>query len=155
MKFTIPSRNPFSRLLTVLLGIVILLWSGIEDKDVITVTALGLLLSILTVMLGLMSRLGGRTLGAAALLKLAALVGSAVAALSSTMTVLLMLFKDLRHGHVYPDYPPPLMLGILERLPLWSLAGGLAGLGLGFLALWTAGLRRRHLTDAGDIHSAD
>lgn len=155
MKFTIPSRNLLFRLLTALLGIVILFWSGIEDKDVITVTALGWLLSVLAVMFSLMSHLGGRTLGAAALLKLAALAGSAVAALSSAMTVLLMLFKDLRHGHVYPDYPPPLMLGILERLPLWSLAGGLAGLGLGFLMIWAAGRGRRHLTDAGDIQSAD
>ena len=155
MKFTIPTSNPVSRLLIVMLGIVILLWSGMEDKDLIAVIALGLLLSVLTVMLGLMSRFGGRTLGTASLLKLAALVGSAVGAFSSVMTVLLMLFKNLRHGHVYPDYPPRLMIGILERLSIWMLAGGLAGLGLGFLVLWIADLRRRHCTAAGDTKGAD
>jgi len=152
MKFTIPSRNDLSRLLMVALGIVILVWSGVEDHDVITVTALGLLLSLATVTFYMMSRFGGRTLG---LPQLAFSFGAAVGAFSSVMTVLLMLFKDLRHGHIYPDYPPQLMLAILERLPLWTLAGGLAGLGLGFLlGLWMP-LHHRHSLNRGDTQSAD
>ena len=138
MTFAIPAPNPVSRLLMVMAGMVILGWSGLEDKDVVAVTALGWTLAGLTVMIGLMSRFGGRTLGTDSLHKPAALVGSAVGALASLMTVLLMLFKNLLHGHVYPDYPPGLMLGILERLLAWGLAGGLAGLGLGFVAVWAA-----------------
>lgn len=138
MTFAIPAPNPVSRLLMVMAGMVILGWSGLEDKDAAAVTALGWTLAGLTVMIGLMSRFGGRTMGLAGLHKPAALVGIAVGALASLMTVLLMLFKNLLHGHVYPDYPPGLMLGILERLPAWGLAGGLAGLGLGFVAVWAA-----------------
>ena len=138
MTFAIPFPNPVSRLLMMMAGIVILGWSGLEDKDAVTVTGLGWLLSVLTVMLGMMSRFGGRKLGTSSLLKLAALVGFAVGGLSSLMTVSLMLFKNLLHGHIYPDYPPSLMLGVLERLPIWMLAGGLAGLGLGFMAIWAA-----------------
>ena len=138
MTFAIPAPNPVSRLLMVMAGVVILGWSGLEDKDVAAVTALGWMLAGLIVMIGLMSHFGGRAMGLAGLHKPAALVGIAVGALSSLMTALLMLFKNLLHGHVYPDYPPALMLGILERLPAWGLAGGLAGLGLGFVAIWAA-----------------
>lgn len=138
MTFAIPAPNPVSRLLMVMAGMVILGWSGLEDKDAAAVTALGWMLAGLIVMIGLMSHFSGRTLGTDSLHKPAALVGIAVGALASLMTVLLMLFKNLLHGHVYPDYPPALMLGILERLPAWGLAGGLAGLGLGFVAIWAA-----------------
>ena len=152
MTFTIPPGSPVFRLSLALLGIVVLLWSGVEDHDVITVAALGWLTSGLAMMHWLMSRFGGRILDGAALLKLAPVAGAAAGAFASLTTILLMLFKDLRHAHAYPDYPPRLMLGILERLPIWSVAGGLAGLGLCLLAIW---LRHKHFTDAGDIKGAD
>lgn len=144
MIFTIPLCRPIWHLPLVLLGIVILLWSGREDQGVGAVTALGWMLAGLTVTLDLMSRFGGRRLDAPALLKLTALGGAAAGALASLATVLLMLFKNLLHSHIYPDYPPQLMLGALERLPTWGLAGGLAGLGLGFMAMWTAARIDRH-----------
>ena len=144
MIFTIPLCHPVWHLPLALLGIVILLWSGREDQGVGAVTALGWLLAGLTVALDLMSRFGGRRLDAPALLKLTALGGAAAGALASLATILLMLFKNLLHSHVYPDYPPQLMLGALERLPTWGLAGGLTGLGLGFMAMWTAARIDRH-----------
>jgi hypothetical protein len=51
-----------------------------------------------------------------------------------------MLFKDARHAHLYPDYPPPILGAMLARLPAWSLAGGLATVGL---AILFAAVRRR------------
>ena len=144
MAFTIPLCHPVWHLPLALLGIVILLWSGREDQGVGAVTALGWLLAGLTVALDLMSRFGGRRLDAPALLKLTALGGAAAGALASLATILLMLFKNLLHSHVYPDYPPQLMLGALERLPIWGLAGGLAGLGLGFMAIGIAARIDRH-----------
>ena len=144
MTFTIPLCRPVWHLPLALLGIVILLWSGREDQGVGAVTALGWMLAGLTVALDLMSRFGGRRLDAPALLKLTALGGAATGVLASLATILLMLFKNLLHSHVYPDYPPQLMLGALERLPTWGLAGGLAGLGLGFMAMWTAARIDRH-----------
>ena len=144
MIFTIPLCHPVWHLPLALLGIVILLWSGREDQGVGAVTTLGWMLAGLTVALDLMSRFGGRRLDAPALLKLTALGGAATGVLASLATILLMLFKNLLHSHVYPDYPPQLMLGVLERLPTWGLAGGLAGLGLGFVAMWTAARIDRH-----------
>ena len=142
MTFTIPLCHPAWHLPLALLGIVILLWSGREDQGAGAVTALGWLLAGLTVMLDLMSRFGGRRLDVPALLKLTAFGGAAAGALASLATVLLMLFKNLLHSHIYPDYPPQLMLGALERLPAWGLAGGLAGLGLGFMAMGMAARMR-------------
>ena len=48
----------------------------------------------------------------------ALLTGSLIGALSALASALLMLFKDLRHGHIFPDYPPEMMLAMLERFAL-------------------------------------
>ena len=66
-------------------------------------------------------------------LESAVVAGAAFGALASLSTFALMLFKDLRHAHAFPDFPPHMLLGMLERLPVWALAGGLAGLGIGIL----------------------
>jgi hypothetical protein len=48
-----------------------------------------------------------------------------------------MFFKNARHSHLYPDYPPEQLLAMLGRAPIWMLAGAFLGLslGLGWLAL--------------------
>ncbi len=106
-------------------GIAILLWSGVEDQDANAVALLGGLLALATTAM-LMPRALHR-LGSA--LRAGAFFG----ALTSLSVFALMLFKDLRHAHAFPDYPPHMLLGALERLPTWALAGGLAGLGCGLL----------------------
>ena len=122
-----------ARHLLVISGIAILLWSGMEDNDARLVTLLGWLLATpLGMMLFNSRRLptGFKRLGA---IKLAALSGALIGSLASMTTPLLMLFKDLRHAHVFPDYPAGMMLATFERMPAWTLAGGLAGLGIGIL----------------------
>jgi hypothetical protein len=52
-----------------------------------------------------------------------------------------MLFKDARHAHLYPDYPPALLGAMLARLPAWSLAGALAVVGIAII-LAAVGRRR-------------
>ena len=63
----------------------------------------------------------------------ATLAGALIGASASAITAALMLFKDLRHAHPFPDFPPAMILGMLERLPPWMLAGALAGLGIALL----------------------
>lgn len=112
-----------------LIGLAILLWSGLEDKDVAAVVMLGALSST-TLTLWLLSRIyAGLTDKPIAM----ALAGALAGALASLCTAALMLFKNLRHAHVFPDYPAEMLLAVLERLPLWSIAGALAGLGIGLL----------------------
>ena len=115
-----------------LIGVATLLWSGLEDSDSRAVTILGTLASLL-IASRLVTRLAaGRLLNSIDITLAGALAGG----LASLCTVALMLFKNLRHAHIFPDYPADMLLAILERLPLWTVAGGLAGLGIGLLLSW-------------------
>lgn len=58
----------------------------------------------------------------------AALLGLGAGAGAALIAAALMFFKTAWHNHPYPDYPPLMMLAMLERLPAWALAGGLLGL---------------------------
>ncbi|MCY4021092.1 MAG: hypothetical protein OXG39_16905 [Chloroflexi bacterium] len=126
--------NTGFRLWLILLGIALFLWLGKEDNDVLAVTALGLMLAGTAVwrLIFLQRRIDVTAIGKFALQR-GILAGTCFGALSSFFAALLMLLKDVRHGHIFPDYPPELIIATLERLPAWSLAGGLIGLGLSLL----------------------
>lgn len=137
-------RHPGFRLWLILLGIALFFWLGKEDKDVVAVTALGLILAgSFVCWLIFQRRRFDITANSKISLALGILGGVCCGALSSLFTALLMLLKDLRHGHVFPDYPPELILAALERLPAWSLAGGLIGLALSLFCRAFAGARPR------------
>lgn len=127
-------RNTGFRLWLIVLGIALFFWLGKEDNDVLAVTALGLTLAATAVwrLIFLHRRVDVTAVGTFALQR-GVLAGTCFGALSSFFAALLMLLKDVRHGHVFPDYPPELIIATLERLPPWSLAGGLIGLGLSLL----------------------
>lgn len=130
-------RPTRARHLLVISGIAALLWSGMEDNDARLVTLLGALLAAGACMTLVNSRCFPARLQSLSAVKRAALSGALSGALASVATPLLMLFKDLRHAHVFPDYPPGMMLATLERMPVWALAVGLAGFGFGILLkLW-------------------
>lgn len=112
-----------------LTGLAILLWSGLEDSGSSAVIMLGALSSI-SLTLWLLSRMAA---GPALNPFHIALAGALAGALASLCTAALMLFKNLRHAHIFPDYPAEMLLAVLERLPSWAIAGGLAGLGIGLL----------------------
>lgn len=133
MKRQFKEKSNRSRHLLVMTGIAVLLWSGLEDNDAIAVTLLGSLLATTATLMLLDSQSFGATLRRLSLPKRMALAGAFAGTLASVTTPLLMLFKDLRHAHVFPDYPPEMMLATLERMPFWALAGGLAGIGIGLL----------------------
>ena len=113
----------------VAVGLAVLLWSSLEDRDAFAVVALGALASI-TFTFWLFARLAAGRRYTALHISLAGLL---CGALASLCTAALMLFKNLRHAHVFPDYPAEMLLAALERLPPWAIAGGLAGLGIGLL----------------------
>lgn len=115
----------WARHLLLTCGIAILLWSGVEDNDAVAVSLLGALMALAATALFLPRGLNN--------LASAVTAGAAFGALASLSAFALMLFKDLRHAHAFPDYPPHMLLAMLERLPVWALAGGLAGLGCGIL----------------------
>lgn len=132
---TIPKRGRRTRRILLVTGIAVFIWSGIEDSTVLPVTALGTGLSVLTVTVWVMGRFGGRTLVSRYVLPVGIAFGGSVGLGASVWTALLMFFKDARHAHVFPDYPLPLILAILERAPLWAVAGGLIGLAVALVWL--------------------
>ncbi len=118
--------------LAVVAGVAILLWSSVEDSDARAVAGLGAL-TALSLSLALMKPHQAGRWRPGQLPALCLLLGALTGALAGLTTPLLMLFKNLRHAHIFPDYPLPMTLAILERLPPWALAGALAGFGIGIL----------------------
>lgn len=90
---------------------------------------------------GVYRRFGGRTISRhSALFGLIAL-GTLTGAMSAPLTTVLMFLKNAFHAHVFPDYPLPILLAMLERLPAWTVAGALCGVAAALL------IRRDHPGD--------
>jgi hypothetical protein len=135
----IPTFDNRLRLITITYGIVTFFWLSIEDNGVWAVTVFGLALALLLTIRAVMQKLTGKIIPSHWLLPGLALVGAMIGLGTSIATTALMLMKNALHSHLFPDYPPAQMLAILERAPVWTLAGGLIGLSLSFI--WLA-LRR-------------
>lgn len=137
MSLTIPHRNPRqTRLLVIACGAFLFLWLHIEDNSIFPAVAAGFMLTLVTAAIWLNRHFGGRTLALRLFLPAAALVGAVGGLGTSAATALLMLLKSGMHGHVFPDYPFGVIVEIVQRAPLWALAGALACFGL--VLAWVA-----------------
>jgi hypothetical protein len=145
MSWTIPPRTLWLRWNMIACAVAIFIWSTPEEDRPIFPALLGAWLSASLLWRWLISRYSGRTLQGIHLITSAALFGAVSGALSNICAVLLMLFKDARHAHLFPDYPPPILGAMLARLPAWSLAGALSALGA---ALLLSALHRRRIDAA-------
>ncbi len=134
---TIPPYPRRLSLITLLYGIFVFVWLSWEDS-VWLVTVLGFGLSLL-VGVHAMFRFGGRRVTRRLFIAGAALLGALIGAGTVAATVLLMLIKTSMHSHVYPEYPFPLISGIVERLLPWTAAGALAGLALALIGYESSG----------------
>jgi hypothetical protein len=140
MNWTIPPRTLWLRWNTVACAIAIFIWSTPEEDRPIFPALLGAWLTVSLLWNAVTNRCSGRALRSVRLISTAALFGAASGGLSSICAVALMLFKDARHAHFYPDYPPAILGAMLARLPAWTLAGTLAAVGI---AMLLAALRQR------------
>ncbi len=138
----LPKLNNHIRLLAVGYGLLILIWMSLEDNAVLSVTLLGAGLALLVSGLFLLSRAGGRAVPPYYVLPAMIALGILVGLGTSAATAGLMFFKNAMHAHVFLDFPPGLMLAILERASAWALAGGLTGLGGAFT--WLALHQKTH-----------
>lgn len=127
---TIPGIGYKTRLLIMTLGVVILLWSSLEDHEVLGVTVLGWITAGTSVCAFVMSRFHGTILNPRQTRIASLAFGAGIGAGASLATALLMLFKDIRHAHLFPDYPLPLIQAMLERLPVWSIGCALIALAI-------------------------
>ena len=131
----IPYPRRRTRLLTLAYGLTLFLWFSWEDNYVWPVAAFGVGLSLLLVALTVMNKLGGRMISGRYVPLTAVVLGALVGLGGAIATTGLMFFKNALHAHLFFDYPAQLMLAMLERAPIWGLAGALVGFGGGLLWL--------------------
>jgi hypothetical protein len=129
-------------LLYIAYGILVFVWFSPEDHQVWPVALLGTGLVGLLLLRFTLQRLGGQAIPARQVLLIAPLLGLITGAGACLMTVGLMFFKNALHNHIFLDYPPLLMLAMLERIVPWGAAGGLAGVGLALVWWMRAGVER-------------
>jgi hypothetical protein len=127
----LPERGRRVRLITIFYGILVFFWFSPEDDSILTVTILGTGLALLLVVRSILSKFGGKRIPIHWVVPGIGLSGALIGLGGSVLTALLMLLKNARHSHLFPDYPPEVMLATLERAPVWALAGAMTGLGLG------------------------
>ena len=128
LRLRLPSRRRL-RPFAIAWGTAAFLWLGPESDAIWPPAALGLGLAALLALWWT----ADMAVTALAVVPVAVLLGALTGLGTAPAAALLMLFKNALHAHVFPDYPPGLVLAVLERAPAWALAGALAGLGLTFV----------------------
>jgi hypothetical protein len=137
MSMRLPQTNSRTIFLLLGYGLALLLWLSLEDNGTLSVALLGTGAATLFTIIALLNRIGGRVLSMRLWFTGLIGLGAAIGALSTLTTTLLMFFKTGWHGHGFPDYPPAMMLAMLQRLPVWMLAGALIGLAIAMIKLAT------------------
>lgn len=131
----IPTRNPTLRWAVILCGVSIFLWMSPEDNHIWPVVVLGTSASTLAVSWWVTGRFGGMHFNYASMLILSSTFGIIAGMGSAIITALLMFLKNARHSHFFPDFPLEQITAMLERAPVWAIAGGLIGLGLALIRI--------------------
>lgn len=144
MTLTVPLRPLWLRWNAILCAVSIFVWSTPEEDRLVFAAGLGVWLALSLFANWAIGRCGGRTLHGRWMFAILGAAGAGLGAAANLLTVLLMVFKDVRHAHAFPDFPPALLGAVLERLPSWAAAGLFFGLGLAFMAA----ARNRRLPDA-------
>ena len=147
LTLTLPKRSGRLRVVALVYGAILLLWSSLEDNSILPVALLSAGLALLIMTFVVTGRFGGRTFAGRSALFGAALVGALSGLIAALAAAVLMLVKDGLHSDLYPDYPFGLIVETLARAPLWSLAGIFAGIGL-LLAWWALSSNRRNTGNA-------
>lgn len=127
----IPAKIPGLKAATILLGGYFVVWVALEGDMSQTVVLAGLAMGVLLGRIG--QRYGaGRKLSPAGWLLLSGVGGASFGAGLGPLTLALMALKTGLHFHG-PEFTPLEINFIMAQIPLWGLAGLLAGLGLGLI----------------------
>ncbi len=134
---TFPRQIPYLRLLVLLWGAYAAVWLALEGAP-----GRELLLAAWTVGLaalaGTARAVGERRLSAGQVVALTGVVGLVAGAAVVPATLVAMALKTGLHAHG-PEYTAAQLAAVWAQWPLWLVAGGVAGVGLGLLLV---GLRR-------------
>lgn len=124
---TLPPIDYRVRLAALGFGAVLLFWMSLEDNGAVSVSILGTILAGWLVYFGMLRYLPHHQLTMRSL----SLIGLGIGAGGTLCTTGLMFFKTAWHGHLFPDYPFGMMAAMLQRAPVWGVAGAMIG-----LAIW-------------------
>lgn len=128
----IPQQIPGLKWATALLGLYGVVWMALEGT-LLRETLLGA--SATTVGLAHLTQrfLGARRLSRTRWLLAAGALGALGGGGSAVLTLIFMALKTGLHAHG-PEFTPAEINWVAAQIPLWTTAGGLAGLGLGLIA---------------------
>jgi hypothetical protein len=129
----IPTKIPGMRWLTAIVGLYGLIWISLEGalwQAILLALGLGLLGASYL----LQRSLGGRNISAGRWMMLSFVLGGGGGLACNLLTLVLMAIKTGLHGHG-PEFTPAEIGWLFRQVPLWAIAGGLAGLGLGMFGL--------------------
>jgi hypothetical protein len=132
---TIPYRIGWARWVIILWGLLIFAWLGQEDNHVWPVAVLGAGTMTLTTGVWVQSHYAGHSLSPMMMPVWSTILGASIGLGAAVITAFLMLFKNVRHAHLVPDYPAGLMGAVLGLMPVWMLAGAFLGVGVGLLMM--------------------
>jgi len=124
------------RSVTLVYGLAAFIWLSPEDNSVWPVAMLGVGLATLSLVWLIRRRLGGSAFPARYVPIGAAVLGGIIGLGGALSSAGFMFFKNALHAHAFWDYPPTMVVAMLTRAPSWALAGGLIGVGIGFLWVW-------------------
>lgn len=118
------------RWVTLVWGAAILVWLSLEDSSPVPAAILAAGVSLLLISTQMLRWKKLNTVNAGYIFPIAALFGALSGASAAITTALLMLLKTGMHAHGVPDYAFAQMLGMIERAPVWALAGALLAIGV-------------------------
>lgn len=134
VRLPLPGRR-LLRWLLILCGLAIWFWLGPEDDHSWPVALLSVVSSVTVGLWWLAGRVSGVRLSPARALVLCTLAGAVIGIGSAVLAASLMILKNARHAHLFPDYPAGQVLAMLGLAPVWGIAGALVGLALGLLLI--------------------
>ena len=130
MTLHLPAINTQARFLLIGYGLVLLFWMSVEDNGTLSVALLGTGTTVIFGGYTLLNRFGGRSYKTQSVIIGFVICCACLGAIAPLTTALLMFFKSSWHGHIFPDYPPAMIIAMARYIPIWALAGGLVGLSL-------------------------
>lgn len=132
----VPSRLPGLRLFSILVAIYAAVWISLEGaKQQVILLAVAFMLVIAGYLV--QRFLGSKRLSARRWVLYLAGLGLFIGLGSAFLTLILMAVKTGLHGHG-PEFAQAEIEWVIGQIPLWTLVGLIAGLGMGLL---TTGFR--------------
>lgn len=122
------------RWIALALGILVLLWLPVEDIDLRMVVALATMIGIWATM----KTFKGVFTRRKSILVWHVVAGFVGGAAMMPIALVLMAVKTGLHGHETPDYTLGQIRYIIALTPIWVVAGGFVGLGVGMLRMVVA-----------------